>query len=300
MASRSELQRALWDRRAERAARFDHPPPPMTLQTLLKQPRPVLPAPVLRSSAGSLRGGSAGSLRGARPTRAAEAAAIVRATTPSLDWSSQQRAPLPRTASVPTPLPPQPPRHHVAVALPSPAAMPLGRRVRREVLSVRAGTAPEMQRTRAPFWKQPKADDERDVVAPSRQLPALFESDRVRSAAASRPASRPASRARPPEWRPPLAPTLLVGTESGWAVAAGSARAAAAAAAAAAVTPAAAPPTPPAPPSPNIRAAARAAHLGTCWPGSSPEKGGGSEVTVRFTLDAATGVASASIERTVP
>ena len=47
MASRSELQRALWDRRAERAARFDHPPPPMTLQTLLKQPRPVLPAPVL-------------------------------------------------------------------------------------------------------------------------------------------------------------------------------------------------------------------------------------------------------------
>ena len=90
MASRSELQRALWDRRAERAARFDHPPPPMTLQTLLKQPRPVLPAPVLRSSAGSLRGGSAGSLRGARPTRAAEAAAIVRATTPSLDWSSQR------------------------------------------------------------------------------------------------------------------------------------------------------------------------------------------------------------------
>ena len=64
MASRSELQRALWDRRAERAARFDHPPPPMTLQTLLKQPRPVLPAPVLRSSAGSLRGSSAGSLRG--------------------------------------------------------------------------------------------------------------------------------------------------------------------------------------------------------------------------------------------
>ena len=68
MGSRSELQRALWDRRAERAARFDHPPPPMTLQTLLKQPRPVLPTPVLRgSSAGSLRGGSAGSLRGARP-----------------------------------------------------------------------------------------------------------------------------------------------------------------------------------------------------------------------------------------
>ena len=84
-----------------------------------------------------------------------------------------------------------------------------------------------------------------------------------------------------------------MGTESGWAVAAGSARAAAAAAAAA----------------PARRRAARAArstHASSReggqlvgaggWPGQ-PEKGG-SEVTVRFTLDAATGVARASIERT--
>ena len=101
------------------------------------------------------------------------------------------------------------------------------------------------------------------------------------------------------EWTPlGLALNGLAAAEScgecGWIIADGAPAAARAGRAAAP----AAPPPPPPPPLVSVASVATVASLATAWPGGSPVKGGPSdECTVRFTLDAATGVATATIDR---
>ena len=260
---------------ARSAARFDHPPPPMTLQTLLQRGPLPRAAAARRLCLGLLRG------RGRRARRRPPPSFVPHA----VDWS-QQRARC-RASSVPTALQPPPRRHHVAVALPSPAAMPLA--AASAARSPRARHGARDAASARPFWKQPKADGERDGVAPSRQLPAP--SSRTGYARRRRRARR---RARPGRPRPAATAraTPLVGTDSGWAVAAGSARAAAAAAAAAAATPAAAPPAPPAE-HPSSCARPLSAPAG---PGAAPRR---AAVRSRCGSPSTPRPARASIERTV-